>query len=484
MKISFTLNDTPICVETSPNRRVVDLLREDLGFTGTKEGCGTGECGACTLLVDGGTRLSCLMVAAQLEGRRLTTIEGVAPEGTLHPVQASLVHAGAVQCGFCTPGMVLTAVDLLEKKPHPTRGDIADAISGNICRCTGYVKILDAVEDASSHGASHPKFMYRANQTHDLPSPRIHPSLTNSIEDDATVFLPESLTDLWRVLSEHPDARVFSGGTDLLVWIRNRRIRPNGLICLERIKELSTISETDEGVWIGAGTSLSALPANAMVKRRFPVLTQAIQTLGSPHIRNMGTLGGNIMTASPAGDTLPPLLVLGATVEVASAEGVRLIPIETFIEGPGRTGLKKEEILTRVFIPMAENITLQHFEKVGLRNALACSVASLAAMMRISDAGIIETAGLAWGSVAPTVIRIPEVEAALKGKTLDFQSIKSVIPLVHAAVSPIDDVRASAAYRRQVAANLLFRLLTDAASRPDSDARKVSAYTEERNGDD
>ena len=149
MKVSFVLNGKEIQIETPSDRRVVDILREDHHLTGTKEGCGTGECGACTILVDGESRLSCLMVAAQLEGRKVTTIEGLAEGERLHPVQQAFVDLGAVQCGFCTPGMILTAVDLLQKNPDPTRLEIREGISGNLCRCTGYQKIVDAVEAAS-----------------------------------------------------------------------------------------------------------------------------------------------------------------------------------------------------------------------------------------------------------------------------------------------------------------------------------------------
>ena len=149
MKVSFVLNGEEIRIETPADSRVVDILREDLHLTGTKEGCGTGECGACTILVDGESRLSCLMVAAQLEGRKVTTIEGLAEGERLHPVQQAFVDLGAVQCGFCTPGMILTAVDLLQKNPDPTRLEIREGISGNLCRCTGYQKIVDAVEAAS-----------------------------------------------------------------------------------------------------------------------------------------------------------------------------------------------------------------------------------------------------------------------------------------------------------------------------------------------
>jgi carbon-monoxide dehydrogenase small subunit len=150
MKIHFSLNGEEKEIEVSPDRRVVDLLREDLGLTGTKEACGMGECGACTILVDGVSQLSCLMLAAQLEGHRITTIEGLGSKEAIHPVQEAFVERGAVQCGFCTPGMVLASVDFLREHPAPTREEIRQGLAGNLCRCTGYQKIVDAVEEAAS----------------------------------------------------------------------------------------------------------------------------------------------------------------------------------------------------------------------------------------------------------------------------------------------------------------------------------------------
>jgi aerobic carbon-monoxide dehydrogenase small subunit len=149
MKITFRLNGKEICVDVPPDRKLVTVLREDLGMTGTKEGCGAGECGACSILVDGEARLSCLMAAAQAQGRSVTTIEGLGVDGSLHPVQEAFVEYGAVQCGFCTPGVVMAAVHLLDRNPDPTREEIREGLSGNLCRCSGYVKIVDAVEAAA-----------------------------------------------------------------------------------------------------------------------------------------------------------------------------------------------------------------------------------------------------------------------------------------------------------------------------------------------
>jgi CO/xanthine dehydrogenase FAD-binding subunit len=356
---------------------------------------------------------------------------------------------------------VLTAVELLNRHPNPERREIAAAISGNLCRCTGYQKILDAVQAVDPHAEISPG----------IPEAVKPPALTpppGAAGGGRSVFMPESLADLWPILSEYPETRVFSGGTDLLVWIRSRKIDPPALVCLERIAALQGIVETGDGVRIGACSSHATLMENPLVGSLFPILTRALQTLGSPHIRRMGTLGGNIMTASPAGDTLAPLYVLGARVELCSARDVRQMPLESFILGPGRTALNNGEILSAVFIPKPVGITHQHFEKVGLRTAMACAVCSLAAVIGVSASGKIETAALAWGSVGPTVMRVPKMETALIGKPLTRKTLEEVIPLVGEALSPIDDVRASGAYRRLVAGNLLLRLVEVTASSPNA----------------
>lgn len=454
MKINCLVNGEHISMAAPADRRVVDLLREDLGLTGTKEGCGTGECGACTILVDGQPRLSCLTLAAQLEGRQVTTIEGLARAGeSLHPVQQSFVEHGAVQCGFCTPGMVLTAAELLTRKPQPDRQEAAEAISGNLCRCTGYRKILDAIEDVTSD----------LTQQENITSPKQLRLEQNAplgqLKEQRQIFNPQSLEELWPLLDRFPDAKILAGGTDLLVGLRNRKIEAPGLIRLDGLKALCRIEETSEEIRIGAACTHADLLTSPLIGRLFPVLVSAIKTLGSPHIRRIGTIGGNIVTASPAGDCLPPLLALDAEVELTSAGETRRLPLSAFLLGPGKTALRPGEIVTAVFLPRPTEGTLQHFEKVGLRSAMACAIASLAAIIRLSpDTGRIESARLAWGSVAPTAVRLAEVEEALIGLTLDRESLERIVPLVHKQLFPITDVRATADYRLQVAGNLVLRL--------------------------
>ncbi len=525
MTISFTLNGREMTIEAAPDRRVVDLIREELGLTGTKEGCGSGECGACTILVDGEGRLACLMLAAQLQGKSVTTIEGLADGDGLHPLQEAFVRCGAVQCGFCSPGMILSASALLAKKPNPNREEIRQGLSGNLCRCTGYQKIVDAVASASERIPRSLLRDKRAKQEGAIPlkdrsfsaaccgelqsaaslldpdvafpgaperergpgatprhgwqgkteqAPGGRPPLpTGSGPGNPRpepppmrkVLLPQSLPELWSCLAGEPEARVFSGGTDLLVQMRARQDDPPALVCLERIAGLQGVREESGCLWIGAGTTHCRLLDDELIRRYTPVLTKALETLGSPPIRAMGTIGGNICTASPAGDTLPPLYILEAEVELISADARRLMPIASFIAGPGQTDLRRGEILAGIRVKKPAGDTQQHFEKVGQRKALACAIASMAALLRLSPAGVVEELRIAWGSLGPTVVTAPEIEALLVGEMLTGETCARAAEAARSIVSPIDDLRATADYRRTVAGNLLLRFLRTASMR-------------------
>ena len=273
------------------------------------------------------------------------------------------------------------------------------------------------------------------------------------------LFYPKNPDELWQVMDRRPEAVPFAGGTDLLVRLRKGLISPQALVCLDRIKELKSIEDRESHLFIGAGVTHSTALAHPLINNFVPVLAKALRVLGSPPIRNMGTIGGNIVTASPAGDTLPPLYALGAELELRSREGSRRSPIQDFILGPGKTTLAKNEILSGVWVRKADHYNVHHFEKVGLRNALAIAVVSLAAVLLVSDSGEIREASLAWGSVGPTVVTSPETVRSLIGKTLNRQTLENAGNIARKAVAPMDDVRAGADYRRQVAGNLLLRLV-------------------------
>ncbi len=278
------------------------------------------------------------------------------------------------------------------------------------------------------------------------------------------VFLPEDLDELWRCLSETPDAFVFAGGTDLLVKRRAGLVdRRRRLVGLERIPALRGVRETGDEIWIGATTTHESIAADCRIQGRLPVLVKAIDVLGSPAIRAMGTLGGNICTASPAGDTLGPLHALDAQLELVNSARTRRLALRDFIAGPGRTHLEPGEILAGVCVRVPRDIQVWHFEKVGLRNALACSLVNLTALLGLSADGLVTRASLAWGSVGPCIVSSDAVERCLIGRPITLEVLKEAASLARTAVSPISDVRADAAYRRAVAGNLLYRLLDTAS---------------------
>lgn len=271
------------------------------------------------------------------------------------------------------------------------------------------------------------------------------------------VFRPASLDALWPLLDH--GATVMAGGTDLLV--RRHGEAPFDVALLEGIDALGQIREEAGLVRLGAAATHAALARHPLVRERLPALARALSTLGSPLVRNMGTLGGNIVTASPAADTLPPLYALDAQVELASSGGLRRLPLAALILGPGRVALAPGEIVAALLVRPPRADALQHYEKVGRRNALAIAVASLAVIIATGADGRVTEARIALGSVSPTVLRCTAAEETLTGKRLTRDGLGEAADRIRQAVSPIDDVRATAAYRRQVAGNLLLRLCPD-----------------------
>ena len=274
------------------------------------------------------------------------------------------------------------------------------------------------------------------------------------------VYLPSTPAELWSYMDAEPEALIYAGGTDLLVKMRaGKAAATPALICLERLAELREVRESAAGIRLGAAVTHTELLRHPLIAACLPVLAQALRTLGSPLIRNMGTIGGNICTASPAGDTLPPLYILQAAVELCSRDAVRILPIREFITGAGETQLHKGEILAGVVVKKPVGYNVHHFEKVGQRKSMACAVASMASLLQVSPSGVIEAARLAWGSVGSTVVTSAVVEDVLIGEKLTQKTLAAAAHRIREIVPPIDDVRASADYRRTVSGNLLMRLL-------------------------
>ncbi len=259
---------------------------------------------------------------------------------------------------------------------------------------------------------------------------------------------------------DEPEAQILCGGTDLLVKMRSKLIQPRLLLDISEVEELRGIREGNGEIEIGAAVTEGEIIASQGIAERLPLLVTALLQLGSVQIRNRGTLGGNLVNASPAADGAIPLLLYDAAVILQSVSGERRVSVEDFLRGPGKTAIERGELLRAIAIPIPTAKFSQFLHKVGRRKALTIAIASLGALLRVED-GTVEAIRLAAGSVAPTPIRLHRVEEFLIGSKLTDSLIASARELASSSVSPIDDIRASADYRRHVIGDLLARLLRD-----------------------
>ncbi|PMR69843.1 xanthine dehydrogenase small subunit [Halomonas heilongjiangensis] len=477
--IDFLLNGQPRHCEASPETSVLELLRESLGQTGTKEGCASGDCGACTVAIgetgpDGRVRYhsanACITPAHQLHGRQLVTVEGLADGERLHPAQAAMVECHGSQCGFCTPGIVMSLFTLHEeqrpgddKVPAPwTPQRLEAALGGNLCRCTGYRPIRDAALTMGEHPERRPLWLDAAAPTPAAP------------QADARFAQPTTLAELVELRRRHPDARLVAGATDLWLETTQRLERFERLIDVTRVAELDTIEETTlddgrPGWWIGAAVTYSRL--EPLLDEHYEAFAHLLHRLGSAQVRNRGTLGGNVANASPIGDTPPVLLALGSRLWLAGPEGERELPLEEFFLDYKRTALGEGESIRAIFLPRPEAGRTLKVWKLSKRREDDISAVLGAFSWRLED-GILRDVRLAFGGMAAIPKRAAEAEAALEGRTPSTAAFQAARLALARDFQPMSDVRGSAHYRRLSAANLLERLrlvlLRDSQVQPSS----------------
>jgi carbon-monoxide dehydrogenase small subunit/xanthine dehydrogenase small subunit len=468
MRLEFTVNGQARSVRASPLARLVDILREDLRLTGTKEGCGEGECGTCAVLMDGDLVNACLVPAMQLAGRRITTIEGLGTEDQPDPLQRALREEGGVQCGFCTPGMVVAARALLDRCPQPSREEIRSAMAGNLCRCTGYGSIVRAIEHAAATQAREGD--ERADQDgceRSASGSGLGPRSTPEPgEDELPAYWPGDLAEAADILRvQGGSVTILAGATDLLTQVKLGLVGPTALMDITDIPELRGIRRRAEMIEIGAATTFASLASDPLVSAQFPALALAAAQLGAPPVQNRATLGGNLMSASPAADAPPVLMALDAQAQLASASGMRSVPVASFFTGYRETACRSDELLLRIGIPTQTERAHQAFYKVGTRRAQAISKVSLACRAVLDPDRSLRAVRLAAGSVAPTTIRLPQTEEFLEGRVLAAGTTEGLIrraaERARQEVQPIDDVRSTAGYRRWVVGNLVARFLYD-----------------------
>ena len=445
-----------------PDRTLLDLLREDLHCKAVKEGCGEGDCGACTVVLaqaeGGGLRYrainSCIRLAHSVDGMALWTAEDIAsPDGQLHPAQQALLDGHGSQCGFCTPGFVMSLFGMYQNRvcrgEAVTRESAVADLSGNLCRCTGYRPIVDAAMQMAS-----------------LPPARIdEPALLARLQalaaepgaGDGEYQAPDTLAELLAERAANPDALVVAGCTDVGLWITKQHKRYARVLDVTRAAELRRIEQRPDGALaLGAAVTLEdAFSAIAGVR---PALRGFFQRFAGLPVRQSGTLGGNVANGSPIGDSMPVLMALGARLVLASrARGERALPVEDFYTGYRQNRLAADELLVRIELPPPLPGEFVRAYKVSKRLEDDISAVCLALRLRLdADARVAEIA-IGAGGVAATPMRARQTEQALTGRPWGLESLRGAREALRGEFQPISDMRASSGYRRQVLGNLLER---------------------------
>ena len=450
--VRFLLNGAEVSADGSATTTLLDWLREERRLTGTKEGCNEGDCGACTVTVshieDGKlvhrAQNACILFLPQLHGKAVRTVEGLAgPHGAPHPVQRAMIDEHGSQCGFCTPGIVMS----LYAAHRDGRRDWNDVLAGNLCRCTGYAPILRAAEVAGAAPAPDWEIDEQAALAglasgEDLEIPG--------------AYLPADLDRFADWYAANPDAALVGGATDVGLWVTKMLRDLPKVAFLHRLAGLRRIEILPRGLRVGAGVTLSRL--RDAVEGRHPDFAELIRRYGSTQVRNAATIGGNIANGSPIGDGPPALIALGARLTLRKGAERREIPLEDFFIAYGKQDRAPGEFVESVLIP-AQRDTLRCY-KISKRFDQDISAICGCFNVAITD-NIVTAARIAFGGMAATPKRARAVEAALIGKPWTEATVAAATPAFAEDYQPITDMRASAAYRQRVAANLLSRLLVE-----------------------
>ena len=455
MDITFLLNGEVVSLSNvSPTTTLLDWLREERGLTGTKEGCNEGDCGACSVMItdkNGHRALNgCILFLPQINGKAVTTVEGMAGEdGSLHPVQETMVEYHGSQCGFCTPGFVVSmaTAHLNGARDHDVQ------LAGNLCRCTGYAPIIRAAEAAEDKPVPAHLRNLKDKLAQDIPAP--------AKAEGAPHVQPESSDALAAWYLEHPDATLIAGATDVGLWV-TKGFRDLGAVAfLNRCADLRGITEDETGLRIGAMTTLTEVEAK--LSPLHPSLGVMLRRYGSTQVRNAATLGGNIANGSPIGDGPPALIALGATLHLRRGNERRELPLEDFFLDYGKQDRAPGEFVESITIPRQHD-TLRCYK---LSKRFDQDISAVCGCISITGNGSeILTARIAFGGMAATPKRAGAAEAALVGQPWSEETIRAAMEAMTQDFTPLSDMRASAAYRMETAQNMLLRYFHDANGTP------------------
>ena len=464
-----------------PDRTLLEVLREDLGCTGTKEGCGEGDCGACTVVLgepDGHGKVrysavnSCIRLAHSIDGMALWTAEDLAEDpliqpvaastqpadqtthhSALHPAQEAMVQCHGSQCGFCTPGFVMSLFGMYQNRvcqgQSISRAQAAQDLSGNLCRCTGYRPILDAAQ----HMAQLPPMA--VNEAELLQKLELLALTPQAPEANLAYIAPTTQAELLAARAAHPQAQVVAGTTDVGLWVTKQHRQFAQVLDVTRAAELRRVDEAPEHIALGAAVTLSE--AFARLTAQWPSLAEFAHRFAGLPVRNSGTLGGNVANGSPIGDSMPLLIALRAQVVLASqARGERALPLEALYTGYRQNVMAADELLVRIVVPKPTSSEQLKAYKISKRFDDDISAVCLVLNLDTAD-GTVQRASIGAGGVAATPVRAQQTEAALQGQPWTEATVQQAMRVLQAEFSPISDMRASGDYRRTVLGNLLQR---------------------------
>ena len=495
--IRFLLNGERVDVASvMPETTLLDYLRDERRLTGTKEGCAEGDCGACTVVLAeaAGDALAwkpinaCIRLLPSLDGKAVFTVESLRSDsGELHPVQQALVECHGSQCGFCTPGFAMSLFGLYKNAHAPSRTAIDDALSGNLCRCTGYRPILDAARlmytIPSPDGWRGRGMADDGSRTISEDEEQLAAQLSMLARDRSLELehaghrwtAPRTITALTRTCAERPHARIVAGMTDVGLWVTKELRDLDDVIYIGDVGELAAIRETPGDIESGAGVTLT--DAMRTLDAHWPELHEAWQRFASVPIRNSATLAGNIANGSPIGDSMPALIALDARVALRNAHGEREVALDAFYPGYRQTALTPGEFIACVRIPKRRDDVALRAYKISKRYDQDIS-AVFACFALTLDGGRVRDARIGCGGVAATPVRARNTEALLVGAKWDRSTAERAAHALRDEFSPIDDMRASAEYRRAVLGNLILRFWLETA-RPIGAPTRIEALLQE-----
>lgn len=487
--VRFLLGDELVEIAScDPTCTVLDWLRLDRRRTGTKEGCAEGDCGACTIVIgrldDGRLRYeainACIRFLPTLDGCHVLTVEHLkGPDGALHPVQQAMVDCHGSQCGFCTPGFVMSLLALWLNERAPSVQRIEDALAGNLCRCTGYEPIIAAAQRMDGAERENDRFVAGIPAVIARLKAFVDGETISIGDGERYFYAPATVDALAELVSAHPQATLVAGATDVGLWVTKGMHRLDPVISLGRIDELRAIS--DEGGHLRFGAMANLIAVREALAGLSPQLDEMMRRFGGEQVRNAGTIGGNIANGSPIGDLPPALIALGATLVLRKDNERRELPLEAFFLDYRKQDRQPGEFVEAVLVPKLPQGALFHVSKISKRFDEDISAVCGAFYLRRDKSGRIGEARLAYGGMAGIPKRAKAAEAALLGSQWDEAAVATAITALAQDFTPLTDMRASASYRLKIAGNLLRRFLIETTT-PETSTRVAGLLAEAAHG--